>query len=140
MKIQELHFLAVDDMRMIRIMVKNQLKKLGVTKISIAVDGQEAWDLLKASKENGLEKPDFIISDWNMPNMKGVELLKLCRADDYYKDIPFLMLTSETEIGIVKEVIAAGVDGYVLKPFTPDKFNQELAKVYKRKILDKKVA
>ena len=134
-KLADLSFLIVDDMATIRVMTQNLLKEFGVSKITAKADAFDAWEHLKSVESDSSLQPQFIISDWNMPKMKGVELLKNCRSSQAYKDIPFMMLTGETEIDIVKEVIAAGVDAYVTKPFTPKQFKEKLAVVFKKKVL-----
>ncbi len=135
-KISDLRFLITDDMATIRMMVQNILKEFKVKTIIKHDDAFYAWEYLKEVESAPELRPQFIVSDWNMPKMKGVELLKNCRNHPVYKDIPFLMLTAETDINIVQEVIKAGVDAYVLKPFTPKDFKLKLAQVFKRKVLD----
>lgn len=128
----ELRFLVVDDMLTMRKIVQQQLKALGATQITEANDGSVAWDLMqKAAAQN---KPfQFIVSDWNMPQMKGLDLLKACRADAAYKNVAFLLVTAEAEAAQVKEAIMAGVDNYVVKPFTPASFQEKMGAVFSKR-------
>ena len=116
--------LVVDDFATMRRIVKGALKQLGFKDIIEAEDGKAAFDELKK------EKVGLIVSDWNMPNMTGLELLKAVRGDDGLKDIPFLMVTAEGQKDNVVEAIKSGVSNYVVKPFTPDTFSEKLQKVF----------
>lgn len=129
--IGELRFLVVDDMLTMRKIVSQTLRGLGVTRIQEANDGSTAWELLEKAVGSA-DVPNFIVSDWNMPQLKGIDLLRKCRAHAAYKDIAFLLVTAEAEAAQVKDAIMAGVDNYVVKPFTPaalqEKLNSVLAK------------
>lgn len=128
----ELRFLVVDDMATMRKVVSQQLKALGVTQISEASDGSIAKEALeKAAATN--QPIQFVVSDWNMPNMSGIDLLKYCRSNATYKDVPFLLVTAESEITQVSEAISAGVDSYVVKPFTPASFGEKMQAVYAKR-------
>lgn len=128
----DLRFLVVDDMLTMRKIITQQLKLLGATQIVEANDGTVAWDLLdKAAAAN--QPIQFIVSDWNMPEMKGIDLLRKCRASAAYKDIAFLLVTAEAEAAQVKEAITAGVDNYVVKPFTPQSFQEKLGAVHSKR-------
>jgi two-component system chemotaxis response regulator CheY len=116
--------LIVDDFATMRRIVKNILRQLGFTDISEADDGKTA---LKALKK---EKFDLILSDWNMPEMPGIELLKAVRADDELKDIPFLMVTAEAEKGNIVEAVKLGVSNYIVKPFTAETMSEKLGKIF----------
>ena len=116
--------LVVDDFATMRRIVKGALKQLGFKDIIEAEDGKAALDELKK------EKVGLIVSDWNMPNMTGLELLKIVRSDESLKDIPFLMVTAEGQKDNVVEAIKSGVSNYVVKPFTPDTFSEKLQKVF----------
>lgn len=125
----EMRFLVVDDMATMRKVVSQQLKALGVTQITEASDGAVAKTALeKALSSNA--PIQFIVSDWNMPTVSGLELLKFCRTHASYKGVPFLLVTAEAEMSQVSEAIAAGVDNYVVKPFTPANFSEKLNAVY----------
>ena len=116
--------LVVDDFATMRRIVKGVLKQLGFKDILEADDGTTALEQLK--KENiGL-----IISDWNMPKMTGLELLKRVREDDELKSIPFIMVTAEGQKQNVIEAVKAGVSNYIVKPFTPETLSEKLEKVF----------
>ncbi len=84
-----------------------------------ADDGSTAWEILNK------DKIDFIISDWNMPKMSGIELLRKVRASEEFADLPFLMVTAEGQQENVIEAVQAGVSNYIVKPFTPETFEQK---------------
>ena len=112
--------LVVDDFATMRRIVKGVLKQIGFDKIVEAEDGSIALDALK-KEEIGL-----IISDWNMPNMSGLDLLKAVRGDDGLKGIPFVMVTAEGLKDNVLEAVKVGVTNYVVKPFTPEAFSKKI--------------
>jgi two-component system chemotaxis response regulator CheY len=114
--------LVVDDMLTMRKIVSKNLKDFGFTDIVEAPDGSQAWKLLEAGN-SGVQ---LVISDWNMPNCSGLELLKKVRGDSRFHTLPFVMLTAEAEAHQVKEAIAARVTGYIIKPFTGDALKQKL--------------
>lgn len=116
--------LVVDDFATMRRIVKGVLKQLGFTDIIEAEDGSLALDELKK------EKIGLIVSDWNMPNMTGLDLLKAVRGDDSLKSIPFIMVTAEGQKENVVEAVKSGVSNYIVKPFTPETFNEKLQKVF----------
>ena len=116
--------LVVDDFATMRRIVKGVLKQIGYTKIVEATDGSIALDALKK------EEVGLIVSDWNMPNMTGLELLKAVRGDEKFKDIPFIMVTAEGMKENVVEAVKAGVSNYVVKPFTPETFGEKLQAVF----------
>lgn len=123
----KIRVLVVDDFPTMRRIVKNLLKQLGFENIEEAENGEEALKKLK-SGDYGL-----IVSDWNMPVMEGIELLKNIRNDPQLKDIPFLMVTAEAEKEKVIEAIKAGVDNYVVKPFTGEVLKEKLEKIAQKK-------
>lgn len=128
----ELRFLIVDDMLTMRKIIAQQLKTCGALSISEANDGTTAWEVMeKAAKEN--QPIQFVVCDWNMPQMKGIDLLKKCRQNPIYKDVGFLLVTAESESTQVKEAIVAGVDNYVVKPFTPQHFQEKMASVMQKR-------
>ncbi|HAR42407.1 MAG TPA: response regulator [Bdellovibrionales bacterium] len=127
----DLRVLVVDDMLTMRKIIGQQLKTLGATNILEANDGTTAWEVLE--RESTVKPIQFIISDWNMPQMKGIDLLKKCRAHPVYKDVAFLMVTAEAEVTQVKEAVGAGVDNYVVKPFTPAAFEEKMKAVYTKR-------
>lgn len=119
--------LVVDDFPTMRRIVKNLLKQLGFENIDEAEDGMAALSKLK----NG--GYGLVVSDWNMPNMEGIDLLRAVRAEAVVKDIPFLMVTAEAEKEKVIEAIKAGVDNYIVKPFTAEVLKEKLEKIAERK-------
>ena len=119
-----MNVLIVDDFATMRRIVKNILRQLGFTNISEADDGKTALQALKK------EKYDLILSDWNMPGMPGIELLKAVRSDDELKDIPFLMVTAEAEKENIVEAVKLGVSNYIVKPFTAETMSEKLRKIF----------
>lgn len=122
----KMRFLVVDDFSTMRRIVRNLLKELGFADIEEAEDGNIALTRLKG------EKFDFVVSDWNMPNMSGIELLKAIRADASLKHLPVLMVTAEAKKENIVEAAQAGASGYIVKPFTAATLDEKL-----KKILDK---
>lgn len=116
--------LVVDDFATMRRIVKGVLKQLGFSDIIEAENGSSALDELKK------EKVGLIVSDWNMPKMTGLDLLKAVRGDERLKSIPFIMVTAEGQKENVLEAVKAGVSNYIVKPFTPETFNEKLQKVF----------
>lgn len=120
--------LIVDDMMTMRKLVGKICKEIGFTDITEASDGTLAWEaIMGASPGFGL-----VISDWNMPNCSGVDLLKRLRADSRFGKTPFLLVTAEAEQHQVAEAVSAGVDSYVVKPFTKEVLAAKLEAVYKK--------
>ena len=116
--------LIVDDFATMRRILRNVLKQIGFTNISEADDGKTA--LKKLKKDNF----DLILCDWNMPEMSGLELLNIVRSDDELKNIPFVMVTAEAQKDNIVEAVKAGVNNYVVKPFTAEKISEILQKVF----------
>ncbi len=117
--------LIVDDFATMRRILKNILKQLDFKNLVEADDGTTAWEVLES------QEIDLIISDWNMPKMTGLELLKKVRASDKYKTKPFLMVTAEAQKQNVIEAVQAGVSNYVVKPFTAEAISDKLSKILK---------
>jgi two-component system chemotaxis response regulator CheY len=120
----DMKVLVVDDMSTMRRIVRNILKQLGVGNVVEAENGSDALSKLKA------DKFDFVVSDWNMPVMAGIELLRKIRADEQLKHIPVLMVTAEAQKENLVEAIQAGVSNYVVKPFTAEIIKQKLDKIF----------
>lgn len=116
-------FLVVDDFSTMRRIIKNLLHDLGYQNVVEADDGNTALPLLQAG---GI---DFLITDWNMPGMPGLELLKAVRADAKLAKLPVLMLTAEAKREQIIEAAQAGVSGYVIKPFTAETLKEKLDKI-----------
>jgi two-component system chemotaxis response regulator CheY len=108
-----------------RRIVRNLLKELGYTNVDEAEDGVVALQKLKT------EAFDFVVSDWNMPNMTGIDLLKAIRADATLKHLPVLMVTAEAKKENIIQAAQAGASGYVVKPFTAGTLDEKLAKIFK---------
>lgn len=121
--------LIVDDMNTMLKIQKSMLKKMGFTNITEANDGKPALKLIHEAHDAG-EPFEFIMSDWNMPDMSGLDLLKNLRADERFKKVPFLMVTAEAEQANVVEAVKAGVSNYVVKPFTYDSLMAKIAKIF----------
>ena len=115
--------MVVDDFSTMRRIVRKILKDLQFGEILEAENGAEAFTLLQSNKV------DLIVSDWNMPTMTGLELLKRVRADEQLKGLPFLMVTAEAQKDNIIEAIQAKVSNYVVKPFSPAVFAEKLAKI-----------
>lgn len=121
-----MQILVVDDFSTMRRIVKNVLRELGFNNIKEAEDGGPALQILKTSKI------DFVVTDWNMPGMTGLDLLKAIRADANLKSIPVLMVTAEAKREQIIEAAQSGVNGYVVKPFTAQAFKEKMEKVFER--------
>jgi len=120
---KDMKFLVVDDYSTMRRIVKNLLHDLGYANVTEADDGKTALPLL----QNGAF--DFLITDWNMPGMPGLDLLKAVRANDKLKKLPVLMLTAEAKREQIVEAAQAGVSGYVIKPFTAVTLKEKIDKI-----------
>jgi len=116
--------LVVDDFATMRRILKNVLRQIGFRNISEAENGRDALSQLKK------EKFDLILCDWNMPEMSGLELLQAIRSDDNLKDIPFVMVTAEAKKENIIEAVKAGVDSYIVKPFTAETIGEKLKKIF----------
>lgn len=118
--------LIVDDFSTMRRIIKNLLRDLGFNNTQEADDGSTALPML----QNG--DFDFLITDWNMPNMPGIDLLRAVRADDKLKSMPVLMVTAEAKRDQIVEAAEAGVNGYVVKPFTAETLKEKIDKIFER--------
>lgn len=116
--------LIVDDFSTMRRIVRNLLKQLSFNNVDEAEDGDVALEKLKDGSY------DFVITDWNMPNMTGLELLKAVRADEQLKDLPVLLITAEAEKENVVLAAEAGVNDYIVKPFTGDVLQQKINRIF----------
>ncbi len=115
--------LIVDDFATMRRILKNILKQLGFKNLLEADDGTTALEVLESNEI------DLVISDWNMPKMTGLELLKAVRASEKYAKVPFLMVTAEAQKQNVIEAVQAGVSNYVVKPFTAEGISAKLERI-----------
>ncbi len=121
-----MRILVVDDFSTMRRIVKNLLADLGLTNVAEAEDGGVAFTMLK---QGGF---DFVVTDWNMPGVTGIELLKMIRADEKLKTLPVLMVTAEAKREQIIEAAQAGVNGYIIKPFTAATLKEKLGKIFER--------
>ncbi len=117
-------FLVVDDSSTMRRIIKNTLGRLGHKEILEAEDGAKAWDVM--SKNSDI---DVLVTDWNMPEMNGLELVQKVRAEEKYTDMPIIMVTTEGGKGEVITALKAGVNNYIVKPFTPQVLKEKLEAV-----------
>ncbi|MFT6778095.1 MAG: two-component system chemotaxis response regulator CheY [Paraglaciecola sp.] len=123
---KNMKILVVDDFSTMRRIIKNLLKDLGFANIQEADDGNTALPMLQQGDF------DFVITDWNMPGMQGIDLLRAIRADANLKHIPVLMVTAEAKKEQIVAAAQAGVNGYVIKPFTAATLKEKLAKIFQR--------
>ena len=120
---KNMEVLVVDDFATMRRVIKNLLKQVEYKNITEAEDGVAALSVLKSQNIN------FIISDWNMPNMNGLDFLKAVRADSKLSGLPFLMVTAEALKENIVLAIKEGVSGYIVKPFTADVLNKKIEEI-----------
>ncbi len=125
MGLENTRFLVVDDFSTMRRILCNLLKELGFMNVHEAEDGADALAKLRA------ERFDFVVTDWNMPNMSGIELLQAIRADAKLKHLPVLMVTAEAKRDNIIMAAQAGANGYVVKPFTAAKLDEKLMKIFR---------
>jgi two-component system chemotaxis response regulator CheY len=123
---KNLKFLVVDDFSTMRRIVRNLLKELGYTNVDEAEDGVVALQRLKGGTTQ------FVITDWNMPNMTGIELLKAIRADAGLKHLPVLMITAEAKKENIIEAAQSGASGYIVKPFTAGTLEEKMGKIFEK--------
>ena len=123
---KDMKVLIVDDFSTMRRIIKNLLRELGFTNSIEADDGATALPILKSG---GV---DFLITDWNMPNMPGIELLRQVRGDDALKHIPVMMVTAEASREQIVQAAGAGVNGYIVKPFTAQTLQEKIEQIFER--------
>jgi two-component system chemotaxis response regulator CheY len=123
---KNMRILIVDDFSTMRRIVKNLLNDLGYTNTTEADDGKTAWPLLQAGNF------EFVVTDWNMPGMTGIELLKSIRGDARIAKTPVLMVTAEAQREQIIEAAQAGVNGYIIKPFTAQTLKEKIDKIFQR--------
>jgi len=122
----KIKFLVVDDFSTMRRIVRNLLKELGYVNADEAEDGAVGLQKLKGGGY------DFVVTDWNMPNMDGLQLLKAVRADPALKHLPVLMITAEAKKENIIAAAQSGANGYIVKPFTAATLNEKLAKIFEK--------
>jgi two-component system, chemotaxis family, chemotaxis protein CheY len=123
---KNLKFLVVDDFSTMRRIVRNLLKELGFANVDEAEDGVAALNKLRGAPF------DFVISDWNMPNMTGIDLLVNIRGDANLKHLPVLMITAEAKKENIVQAAQAGASGYIVKPFTAATLEEKLNKIFEK--------
>ncbi|HSG04702.1 MAG TPA: chemotaxis response regulator CheY [Marinobacterium sp.] len=123
---KDVKILVVDDFSTMRRIIKNLLRDLGFTNVEEADDGKTALPILKTGRI------DFLVTDWNMPGMTGIDLVKTVRADENLAHIPILMVTAEAKREQIIAAAQAGVNGYVVKPFTAATLKEKIEKIFQR--------
>ncbi|GFK92547.1 Chemotaxis protein CheY [Fundidesulfovibrio magnetotacticus] len=123
---KDMRVLVVDDFSTMRRIIKNILRQLGFTNIIEADDGTTAWETLNK------DRIDFVISDWNMPKMPGIELLRKVRSSEEFAAMPFLMVTAEAQQENIIEAVQAKVSNYIVKPFTAETLSQKIEKIFEK--------
>jgi len=123
--------LVVDDMATMRKIIKNMLTQIGFKNLAEADDGSKAWPMIQEAYELG-EPYEFIVSDWNMPEMSGLDLLKNIRSSEQFKTLPFLMITAEAEQGNVVVAVKAGVSNFIVKPFSAQVLKEKIDKIFNK--------
>jgi two-component system chemotaxis response regulator CheY len=119
-----IRILIVDDFATMRRILKNTLRQLGLENVVEADDGSSAQRVLET------DKIEFVISDWNMPKVSGIDLLRWIRSDDRYKTLPFLMVTAEAQQQNIIEAVQAKVSNYIVKPFTADVLEKKIRQIF----------
>lgn len=123
---QNMKILIVDDFSTMRRIIKNLLRDLGFNNTHEADDGNTAWPMLKSGNF------DFLVTDWNMPGMQGIDLLRAVRADPQLANLPVLLVTAEARRDQIVLAAEAGVNGYIVKPFTAQTLKEKLDKIFER--------
>lgn len=123
---KDIKILIVDDFSTMRRIIKNLLRDLGYNQVQEADDGRTALPMLESG---GF---DFLITDWNMPDMPGIDLLRKVRADPALKALPVLMVTAEAKREQIIEAAQAGVNGYIVKPFTAETLREKIERIFER--------
>lgn len=123
---KQIRILVVDDFATKRKVVRSTLSALGFTNFDEAEDGVQALHLLKSTHF------DFVVSDWNMPNMQGIDLLRAIRADPELHTLPVLLVTAEAKRENILEAAQAGVNGYIVKPFNAETMREKLDAIFTR--------
>jgi two-component system chemotaxis response regulator CheY len=126
----DIKILVVDDMSTMRKIIKNMLGQIGFTNITEADDGATAWPKMESAIKEG-SPYEFIVSDWNMPQMSGLDLLKKIRETPGLEKLPFLMITAEAEQGNVVIAVKAGVSNFIVKPFSAAVLKEKIDKIFK---------
>ncbi len=123
--------LIIDNTASMRKVVKSMLNQMGFKNIHEADDGATAWPLIEEGQKSN-EPVEFIISDWNMPKMNGLDLLKKIRESEDFKKLPFLMIAGEAEQGNVVIAVKAGVTNFIVKPFSAETLKEKIGKIFNK--------
>ncbi len=123
---EDIKILVVDDMAAMRKILKTLLAQLGYKNVDEAEDGKQALEILRQNPN----KYGLVITDWNMPNMTGIELVQAIRSDEKLKHLPILMVTAEAKKENVLAAIKAGVNNYIVKPFTAETLKEKIEKIF----------
>lgn len=123
---KEMKILVVDDFSTMRRIIKNLLRDLGFNNTTEADDGKTGLPMLQSGGY------DFLVTDWNMPGMTGIDLLRAVRSDDKIKDLPVLMVTAESKRDQIVLAAQEGVNGYIVKPFTAATLKEKIDKIFER--------
>ena len=123
---KDMKILIVDDFSTMRRIIKNLLRDLGFSNTQEADDGQTALPMLQSGNF------DFLVTDWNMPGMTGIDLLRAVRADEKLSTLPVLLVTAEQKREQIVEAAQAGVNGYIVKPFTAEVLKEKIGKIFER--------
>ncbi|MBP9680470.1 MAG: response regulator [Bacteriovorax sp.] len=126
----ESKILVIDDMSIMRRMIKKMFVEMGYNNLLESDDGINAWPLIEAAQKEG-SPFDFIVSDWNMPEMSGIDLLIKIRSTPGLEKLPFLMITAETDAENLVAAEKAGVSGFIKKPFTIDHLKEKMGEMFK---------
>ena len=131
LKVRKLRMLIVDDSNEAVDVIKLFLKKMGVNDVQYTIDGEAAWTVLNRDYVTNDHRYDLVLVDWNMPGLKGIDLLKRMRKSERFKETPFIMVTADGGAESVKEALEAGVSSYLLKPVTAEKLTKKISAVLK---------
>ena len=123
---KDMKILIVDDFSTMRRIIKNLLRDLGFNNTTEADDGATAWPVLQTGNF------DFLVTDWNMPDMDGLSLLKAVRGDERLATLPVLLVTAEAKKEQIVEAAQSGVNGYIIKPFTANTLKEKIDKIFER--------
>lgn len=123
--------LIVDDFETVRLFLRNALNQIGMENIEEAGDGKEALQMINDSKKSG-NPFEMVFCDWNMPEMTGIELLQEIRKSTDHKNLPFVMVTAESETSSVENALKAGTTDYITKPFTVDGLREKIESIFNR--------
>ncbi|HEY8085962.1 MAG TPA: chemotaxis response regulator CheY [Methylophilaceae bacterium] len=123
---KNMKFLVVDDFSTMRRIIRNLLKELGFTNVDEAEDGVAALNKLQSGRF------EFVVTDWNMPNMTGLELLRNIRQDPLIKDLPVLLVTAEAKRENIVAAAQSGANGYIVKPFTATTLEEKLNRIFEK--------